>query len=363
MAGKKARNNSNHKVRNTILIVLTIFFSAVIIVSASVVGVVYHYIGLIKWVDPNDTADNIDPSMEDFDTDEELGNMGDSVTDENGIAVTQPPEIHPDDVEWGDINNLTQFEDDGLINIMLVGQDRREGESRQRSDSMILVSVNPKTKGVSVISFLRDTYVQIPGNYSDNRLNVAYKFGGFKLLKETLKLNFGVTIDGCFECDFNDFKEIIDILGGVEIDLTKKEASYMSDKLGKKISSGKRTLNGREALVYARIRVIDSDFKRTERQRTILMTLFKKFKNAGVMELKSIADEILPKLATDMESGQIASLMVEILPMVSSMDPKTYSVPFEGAYRNASIRKMSVLVPDLEVIRKKLANEYLPFER
>ena len=95
--------------------------------------------------------------------------------------------LKPEDVEWNG-DKFEALNNDGLVNILLIGQDRREGESRQRSDAMILCSFNPETNKLSMVSFLRDLYVQIPG-YEDNRLNAAYAYGGFDLLKETLALN------------------------------------------------------------------------------------------------------------------------------------------------------------------------------
>ena len=155
-----------------------------------------------------DTVDVIPPDQEDFETD--------TSNEPKGII-----ELKPEEVDWSEIE---PFLDDDLLNILLVGQDRREREGRQRSDSMILCSINPDTKQISMISFLRDLYVQIPGGYSDNRLNAAYVFGGFPLLMDTLHTNFGVSIDGCFEVDFSGFQSVIDILGGVDIEMTSKEA-------------------------------------------------------------------------------------------------------------------------------------------
>lgn len=244
---------------------------------------------------------------------------------------------------------------------MIVGQDRRAGQGRQRSDTMILVSINPDTNEVSLISFLRDLYVQIPGGYMDNRLNTAYIWGGFRLLKDTMYQNFGVTIDGCFECDFYDFMDIIDYLGGVEIDVTKAESDHMKSFFKVDAPYGHVRLNGKQALAYARIRYIDSDFQRTDRQRRILLSLFNEFKDASVSELKSIADEILPKLATDMTVGERWALLAQLLPVVSKMKVTPYAIPFEGSYTAPWIRGMWVILPDLGMIRDKLANEYLPF--
>lgn len=103
-------------------------------------------------------------------------------TDSPEESPTTAPVVKPEDIDWGEIE---PFLDDKLINILLVGQDRYVGTARQRSDTMLLCSINPKTKKVSMISFLRDLYVQIPGGYSDNRLNAAYAFGGFPLMADT----------------------------------------------------------------------------------------------------------------------------------------------------------------------------------
>ncbi|MFQ9799037.1 MAG: LCP family protein [Clostridia bacterium] len=100
-----------------------------------------------------------------------------------------------------------------MVNILLIGQDRREGEGRQRSDSMILATINKKSQSIYLTSFMRDMYVPIPG-YSDNRINAAYAFGGMDLLDDTIETNFGIHIDGNVEVDFSGFKTLIDMMGG-----------------------------------------------------------------------------------------------------------------------------------------------------
>ena len=266
----------------------------------------------------------------------------------NQGEITEPPPQDPVD----------PLDDDDLINIMLVGEDRRKlSENRQRSDTMILLSINPAKKKVSMISFLRDMYVSIPGGYKNNKLNAAYRLGGFKLMKETYKQNFGITIDGCFAGDFFDFVEIIDMLGGVEITVTQKESDYSNGLL----PVGTSTLNGEQALAYSRIRKIDSDYARANRQRTVLMSLFNKFKNSSLADLNSIADAILPKLSTDMSNGDILSLMTKILPLVGSMEVNTYSIPYLGGYSHAMINGASVEIVDFKDMRNKLENEYLPY--
>lgn len=262
--------------------------------------------------------------------------------------------LNPEDIEW----NGDEFEavnNDGLVNILLIGQDKREGESRQRSDAMILCSFNPETNKLSMISFLRDLYVQIPG-YEDNRLNAAYAYGGFELLKETLALNFGITVDGCLESDFEGFEKIIDTVGGVDIELTASEAEIV----GGGASEGLCTLSGEQALTYARIRKIDSDFQRTARQRNIMNAVFEKAKTYTLPELAVFFSEILPLMATDMTEDEIMTLALTLASSFSEIETESYTVPAEGTYENAKIRGMAVLVPDLYEIKKLLFEEYLP---
>ncbi len=363
---KKLKKKKKSSAKKVVLIVLLTVISVILIITAAGVLLIHHYIGSINYVDPNNTEHNVLPGEDVYLTDDEANNIEElfpgGYPDDTGVGdVTEPPMTNGE-IIWPDTDDITSFEDDKLINILIVGQDRRDGQSaRQRTDSMILVSVNPETYQVSIISFLRDLWVQIPGGYKDNRLNVPYIYGGFKLLKDTLKTNFGITVDGCFECDFNDFKQIIDILGGVEIDVTEKESNYMKNSLGVNIPAGRSNLNGEQALTYARIRKLDSDFKRTKRQRTIMLAIFNKFKNASLIDLNNLANEILPKLSTDMTIGERWALLMEFLPVVSKMEVSSYSIPFSGSYTPTKIGKKAVLVPNLDKIRKKLAEEYLPF--
>ena len=134
--------------------------------------------------------------------------------------------LNPGDVEWeGQDGQLLRNEN--VINILLIGQDRRPGEKRARSDSMILCSFNKKTKELTLTSFMRDMYVSIPG-YSAHKINSSFAWGGMSLLNETLKQNFGIVIDGNFAVDFNSFTKVIDIMGGVDLYLTSAEANYIN---------------------------------------------------------------------------------------------------------------------------------------
>ncbi len=262
-------------------------------------------------------------------------------------------EIHPDEVDW---YNKELYNDDKLVNILVVGQDGREAVGRTRTDTMILLSFNPETNEASMISFLRDLYVQIPGR-SDNRLNAAYVFGGFSLLKNTFKANFDINIDGCFKIDFEGFEDVIDILGGVDIELTAAEAKIIGDGAHEGVSH----LDGDHALMYARIRKLDSDFGRTERQRNIVTAVFNKLKKSSVTDLLKLVDVVLPYLSTDMSNSQIMRIAITYAPLLATLKISTHSIPADGTYKNASIRGMAVLVPDLYETKKLLFEEYMPF--
>lgn len=277
-----------------------------------------------------------------------------SATQTTDSSSTTLEVINPEDIEWN--TDISRFvNNDKLVNILLIGQDRREGETRQRSDAMILCSFNPETNKMAMISFLRDLYVQIPG-HQDNRLNAAYVYGGFDLLKETLSLNFGITVDGCLEADFEGFEKIINTVGGVDIELTEKEAQIV----GGGATAGVCHLNGEQALTYARIRKIDSDFQRTARQRKIMSAVFEKAKTHTLPELAMFFGEIMPLMATDMTEDEIMSLALTLAASFSELETESYSVPAEGTYKDAMIRGMAVKVPDLPEIQKLIFEEYLP---
>lgn len=352
---KLKKNKKKSKAAKIIVITLAVVFVIMLLVVVAGVLVINHYLGMMEYVDPANTDDIISPeeaaTMTDWEDEPALPPV------EGGETGTTAPET---EVEWPDIEDLPTFDDGELINIMIVGQDRREGMGRMHSDTMILVSVNPETYDVSLISFLRDTWVPIPG-YWDERLNVAYFYGGFPLMKDAIKQNFGVEIDGCFEVDFYDFMDIIELLGGVEIDVTQAESDHMKSFMKVDVPAGHVRLNGEQALAYSRIRKIDSDFQRTERQRKILLSLFNEFKSASLSELKGMADLIMPKLATDMTVAERWGLLMKFLPALGKMKIKTYSVPTFDDFRRTFIDGKDVLVPDLYKIRDRLANQYLPF--
>jgi LCP family protein required for cell wall assembly len=267
----------------------------------------------------------------------------------------QGPAIRDEEVEWGQLEGTLLGESDDVINILLIGQDRRPGETRSRSDSMILCTVNRNDKTIVLTSFMRDLYVQIPG-YGNNRINASYAWGGMELLNKTLEQNFGIYIDGNVEVDFEQFTEIVDLLGGVPMELRADEAQYINIDTQSSLTEGMQQLTGKQALSYSRIRNLDADadFSRTNRQRKVLDALFRQVKDAGLVRLLTLLDEVLPMVTTDMGNGEILGYATKVFPMMSGVSISSQRVPADGAYKGAMIDGMSVLVADMDKTRQML---------
>ncbi len=243
----------------------------------------------------------------------------------------------------------------GVVNILLIGQDRVEGEDRARSDSMILCTFNKKTKQLVMTSFLRDLYVNIPG-FGSNRINAAYTFGGMELLDRTIQDNFRVDIDANVEVDFAHFAQIVDLLGGVEIELRADEAAVITEKTGIETHEGVQRLNGEQVLTFSRIRKLDADgdFGRTNRQRKVMTAILETYKSSDLKTILSLVDDLVPMVETDMNPLQMVKYAVELFPVFSKAEIVSQRIPADGAYEDRKIDGMSVLVPDMEAARQLL---------
>lgn len=340
----KTNNTERRSFKKPILITLCVILSLLLV--ALVLGTIYleSLFGLIGRVDDDTPLETISESefnqiMQDEET-----------QDPENTYPTEDPE----DVTWGETPDLIQGK--SVLNILLIGQDRRPGEKRARSDSMILCTINLSKKTITLSSLMRDMYVQIPG-YSSNRINASYALGGMSLLDECLKKNFGIDVQSNVEIDFYGFKDAIDVIGGVDITLTEAEARYLNrsgnwgvdDYAGDwNLQEGLNHMNGSQALAYARYRYDgNGDFGRTNRQRIVLNALMQKAKTMSMTQLNDLLRELLPLLTTDMSDSEIMSLAMDIFPILDELELLTQQIPAEGTYRMAMINGMSVLVPDL----------------
>ena len=294
-----------------------------------------------------------------------LGHFENPTPSEGGTAVVIPDETETDPVENLDglesvdasdivFETVDVLEGD-VINIMLIGQDRRPGEERARSDSMILVTINQEKNTIQLTSFMRDLYVQIPG-YMDNRLNAAYRYGGTDLMNDTFKVNFGLEIDGDVMVDFDEFTEIIEILGGVTLKISGAEAKYMNNASDNHFKEGTNYFNAEDALTFTRMRyAAGGDYVRTDRQRRVIMAIAESFRDADLVTIFNVIDQVLPHIVTNLTDAQIieyATKGLTILGNGGSME--TLRIPQDDAHYNANIRGMAVLVPNLEACREDL---------
>lgn len=221
---------------------------------------------------------------------------------------------------------------DGVDNILLIGADRRSMQENGRSDSVILVSLNHDTGKIHLTSFMRAMYVCIPrsGGNVWGMLNAAYSWGGPNLLIDTIELNFRVKIDRYVIVDFTAFETAIDMVGGVELNLTAQEAAVIQTQTGKPLSAGTQLLDGHRALIYAQTRNIDNDFKRTGRQRTVITALLNKVPGMDIPTLISMANEILPFVNTNLTNTEIMKYIMECLPMVTNISQRMLPVENES---------------------------------
>ena len=167
------------------------------------------------------------------------------------------------------------------------------------------------------------------------------------MLDLALKNNFGIQVDHNLEVDFSGFEQIIRIFGGVSINLTKAEANY----LGGGLKEGINFLTPEQALNYSRIRYLDSDFGRTNRQRNVLTSLLNSAKGMSTDQMSQLVNKILPMITTDMSNADITGYMMKILPILPELQITTQHIPASGTYRSCYIRGMAVLVPDLAANR------------
>lgn len=237
--------------------------------------------------------------------------------------------VDPDSLEINE--NLP----DNVINILLIGIDSRSTdltEHNQHGDVQIIVSINKDTGSIKLTSILRDLYTTIPGYKSKNRINVAYKRGGGELAMRTINHNFDMNIDKYIVINFYGLASIIDSLGGVDIEMTAKEANAINayikknpprydnqdedyERIPLEKIDGVQHLDGIQAVMYARVRSIDNDFARTERQRKLLEILLNKVMEDG-MDLDKLMDLLetcVPYAKTNMSTRDMFTLAMTVL--------------------------------------------------
>ena len=220
------------------------------------------------------------------------------------------------------------------------------------SDSIMLVSIDRIHRKIKLTSFMRDTWVYIP-DHDYAKLNAAYAYGGAGLLIDTIEYNFGVKIDSYALVDFDIFASIIDELGGVEVEVTEKEADFINENTSETVKAGKTTLNGDEALVYCRIRYLDSDFMRTQRQRKVMTSIVDKAKHSGIFTMYKLADVILPQVKTDITKWEMLGIGLGALGYLT-YDVEQMRIPVDDSYTSEYFGDQQALSIDFDKNKAEL---------
>ncbi len=259
-----------------------------------------------------------------------LALIGSNVDEYTGISEE---EMLENDIDASDIDSITDassltallkawytnggepMKSKNVTNILLIGID----SDSKLSDSMMILSVNRLEKTMSLVSFYRDSYTYMEtkdGASAFAKMNAAYYYGGASMVMDVIEKDYKIEIDDYALVGYDSFPAMIDAVGGVDVEVTKTEADYLNKtwkkwtRTGKKIQfkSGTMHMDGEHALMFARIRKLDSDINRTERQRRVITALLDQFKNASVKQLNSAVNTILPEIKTSMKKSTILDM-------------------------------------------------------
>ncbi|MGI6577782.1 MAG: LCP family protein [Eubacteriales bacterium] len=253
--------------------------------------------------------------------------------------------------------------EENVLNVLVIGTDVSDNEKKiGRSDVMMLLTYNRETKEIHLTSFLRDIWIYIP-NHGWDRLNAAFAYGGTGMLINTINENFDLDIQNYVLIDFDGLVSIVDILGGVEVQLTKAEAQLINsqterdeDKLPE--SDGTYLIDGTQALIHCRNRNSASgDFDRSQRQRDIMLAMFDRVKRENsVGKLTNLLMTAAEYVKTNIKMNTIIELGMEVITN-DDLSIEQLRVPFDDTWYYASKDGRSVIVIDLVLNRDVLQNE------
>ena len=238
--------------------------------------------------------------------------------------------------------------DKDVVNVLLVGSDSRDPDAEMgRSDTMMLVSFNKAEEKATVISFLRDSLVEIDG-HGQSKLGHTFAYGGVGLTINTLNKQFDLDIQNYIIINFENLVGIIDELGGIRINLTEEEAEYYRSNGMPDIQAGDVTLTGSQALAHARNRSLDNDFGRTRRQRSVLYGIYNKvMEEKDPQAIMSLITYCMGQVSTNMSVTELYDIAVDVM-SVEHLRTQQTAIPQDGTYEFGTYEGMSVLNLDIE---------------
>lgn len=294
--------------------ILAVFLLTILLLIGMVIGYVVSKLSLINYDDGS--------SVEDFQ--EEIEE--DPGIDYSGLEEMEDYPVIPD----AEIQK-----DDDVVNILLLGTDSYDGTLTEyaRSDCMILVSINKNEKTVKLVSLERGMGVFMETGEKAGQwdlLTHAFRWGGAKLVSDCVEEHLRVEVDHYVRVTFTTVQTVVDAIGGIDIEMSEAEAWALDDKFPT-IQPGMNHLNGKQALAFARLRSIDSDWRRVERQRKVILAAVDALKDASLKQLNNLLDETLPLIQTDMSMLEIADLMLYAPNFLQSEFDQT-TIPKQGTY-------------------------------
>lgn len=251
------------------------------------------------------------------------------------------------------------FNDSKVLNVLLIGSDSMSVGDQGRSDSLLILSLNIRSKKIKITSLMRDTWIEIPG-YGKDRLNAAFAYGGPKLTIDTIQKNFGILIDRFACVDFEGFEKIIDSLGGIDIELTAKESAYINTYSGDKHTlkgAGVKHLTGLQALHHSRNRnSLGSDYDRTSRQRQVIRAVVESMKSAGVAKITEMISALAPLVTTNFKTSEITRLVTRCMTYLN-YPIEEYRIPADGNVRDETYgQKMVLVINNMKKAKEDLKN-------
>ncbi len=354
---KEKTTKKNLKKR--LLIVLGVVIGLLLIAVIGAYLIFDYYYSMME-IAPEDESQEILSSIPP-EEEEELSFIIDSGQESEGEEISDEDSGGG---QTGPLRNWTSYEnnvynDPNVENILLVGMDSRENNMVGRSDAMIILSINKKTNTITMTSLMRDTLVYIP-EVGYDRLNAATAYGGMSLLVRTIEANYNIDIDNYVTTNFFVFVEAIDMMGGVEVELTAAEVKHVNDLMREykrldpsapmstplPAEGGKVLLDGQQALAFCRIRKLDSDFGRTARQRKVMLAAINKAKKMGLSEINDIANAILPQIKTNLTQTDCLGYIWDAFTQYVNYDIQTFHLPQSGGFEYGYYKKMAIIYMD-----------------
>jgi len=380
--GKKAKQKRRRRLIRRICILILILVTIVLLGWFLIDSILHHFAGKLQQEDP-DSISTLAANETLDETEEGLESTAEPITDSPSEEIAQlqsqiniilqrntteaPEETEETEesfsgkpVETEAPTLAPDLKKDGIINILLIGIDAR-GKLNGRSDAIILLTINEKQEKIYLTSIMRDVYVAIPDRSGD-RINSSYAYGGAPLLLKTIETNFGVHIDYYARVDFFSFITGVDVVGGVDIEINDEERYWLNEYLNEinglygrhadtyKLPEGQigvQHLNGSQALAYARIRYVGSDYARTQRQRNVINAAVKQMKSQSLSGIVNSLNEILPLITTNIPEDMLVDLAWSA-PALMKYEIVEERVPHGGTGKSVTIDGKSVISVDFD---------------